>query len=157
MIYLECCNNKLSATVEGFWMTAVATYGWPSRRRGDFGKENNGVERKMIRRWGAHFSVADLLPFGRPRIQHSLNETRTSWKNHKIRTAGNKTPIAIYQLNRERAINRGYWTGDPGDDLLTASHPSYGEDPSERLPPPDELSGGPTAPDLTEYPDVACK
>ncbi|KAJ7222008.1 hypothetical protein C8J57DRAFT_1253761 [Mycena rebaudengoi] len=92
-----------------------------------------------------------------PRIQHSLNETRTSWNNHKIRTAGNKTPIAIYQHSPERATNRGYWTGDPGDDLTTTSHPSYGEDPSERLPPPDELSGDPTAPNLTEYPDVACK
>lgn len=33
-------------------MARVAKYGWPSRGRGDYGKENNGVERRMIIRWG---------------------------------------------------------------------------------------------------------
>jgi len=53
IIYLVCCNNKRSATVESIFMReAVGRYGWPSRVRGDYGKENNGVERQMIRRWG---------------------------------------------------------------------------------------------------------
>ncbi|KAK7016624.1 hypothetical protein R3P38DRAFT_3567192 [Favolaschia claudopus] len=52
IVYLVCCNNKRSATVEALWMAAVAKFGWPSRGRGDFGKENNGVERRMIQHWG---------------------------------------------------------------------------------------------------------
>ncbi|KAJ7076552.1 hypothetical protein B0H15DRAFT_790469 [Mycena belliarum] len=89
-----------------------------------------------------------------PRIQRSLDETKKSWNLHKIRTAGNKTPIAIYQLSRTRAINRGYWTGDPGDDISTASSPDYGEDPAEQLPPADELANDPPAMDHTEFPDL---
>lgn len=88
-----------------------------------------------------------------PRIQHSLDETLSSWNLHKIRTAGNKTPTAIYQLSREKAINRGYWTGDPGDDISTASDPHYGDDPNERLPPADELQNDPAHLDRSEYPD----
>ncbi|KAJ7615852.1 hypothetical protein FB45DRAFT_757492 [Roridomyces roridus] len=79
-----------------------------------------------------------------PRIQRSLDETRHSWNLHKIRTAGNKTPVAMYQLSKTRAINRGYWTSDPGDDVPTASAPGYGEDPEEQLPPADELAEDPT-------------
>lgn len=79
-----------------------------------------------------------------PRIQQSLDETVVSWNNHKIRTAGNKSPIAIYELSRQHAINRGYWTGDPGDDIETASNPLYGHDPSAPAPPADELLDDPT-------------
>ncbi|KAK7025670.1 Integrase catalytic domain-containing protein [Favolaschia claudopus] len=88
-----------------------------------------------------------------PRIQASLDETLSSWNLHKIRTAGNKFPQAIYQLSREKAINRGYWTGDPGDDLATASDPRYGEDSEEQLPPLDELADDPEAVDYTEFAD----
>lgn len=53
MIYMECCNNKQSATVEGiFIQRGVYVYGWPSHVRGDYGKENNGVERRMIHQRG---------------------------------------------------------------------------------------------------------
>ncbi|KAJ7429696.1 hypothetical protein B0H11DRAFT_1766652 [Mycena galericulata] len=93
----------------------------------------------------------------KPRIQHSLDETRASWNLHKIRTAGNKSPTVIYELSKTRAINRGYWTGDPGDDIQTASERTYGEDPAEQLPPADELAGDPTSPDRSEYPDVAAE
>jgi hypothetical protein len=51
-----------------------------------------------------------------------------------MRSAKNKTPYVIYKLSREKAINRAYWTGNPGDDLSTASHPSCGEDSNEPLP-----------------------
>jgi hypothetical protein len=54
-------------------------------------------------------------------------------------------------------VNRGYWTGDPGDDLATASHPSYGEDSNEPLPPLDELANDPEAPDYTEFPDATAE
>ena len=40
----------------------------------------------------------------------------------------NKTPIAIFELSRQAAITRSYWTGDPGDDYPTASDPMYGFD-----------------------------
>jgi hypothetical protein len=43
-----------------------------------------------------------------PRIQASLDETRTSWNLHKMRTANHKSPRAIYELSREKAVNRGY-------------------------------------------------
>jgi hypothetical protein len=33
-------------------MAAVAIFGWPSRMRGDWGTENNGVETVMILHWG---------------------------------------------------------------------------------------------------------
>ncbi|KAJ7301576.1 hypothetical protein DFH08DRAFT_978601 [Mycena albidolilacea] len=91
-----------------------------------------------------------------PRIQNSLNETLASWNLHKIRTAKYKSPQAIYELSRAKAINRGYWTGDPGDDFATASHPSYGEDVSGPLP-PSELVDDPEAPDYQEPADAAAE
>jgi hypothetical protein len=48
------------------------------------------------------------------------------------------------------AINCGCWMGDLGDDLATASHPNYGEDAKEPLPPSDELDTDPEAPDYTD-------
>jgi len=33
-------------------MDAVGKYGWPSRVRGDFGTENNGIEARMVDHWG---------------------------------------------------------------------------------------------------------
>ena len=76
------------------------------------------------------------------RIQRSLDETVASWNLHKVCTAGNKTPLAIYQLSREHAINRGYWTGDPGDALDTVDS-LYGEDGDAGFPPANELTEDP--------------
>ncbi|KAK6981351.1 Integrase catalytic domain-containing protein [Favolaschia claudopus] len=183
-----------SATVEALFLHAVSIYGWPSRMRGDFGKENNGVERRMIARWGeAHRSYIrgrstqnirmergwrdvrkDTLEFFReifmyleeinlldmenpihrvclfvvfqPRIQKSLDETIASWNRHKVRTAGNKTPQAIFELSKEKAIN-----------LATALDPNYGHDPDAPLPSTDELQSDPAAADYSEYPDVAAE
>lgn len=84
------------------------------------------------------------------RIQHSLNETVASWNLHKVRTAGNKTPLALYQLSREKAINQGYWTGDPGDDVGAVSD-NYGEDPRERFSPADELADDPHTADYRDF------
>jgi hypothetical protein len=53
IIYLHCSNNKLSNTVEGLFKKAVNTYGWPSRVQGDWGTENNGIERQMVAHRGA--------------------------------------------------------------------------------------------------------
>ncbi|KAK7013506.1 Integrase catalytic domain-containing protein [Favolaschia claudopus] len=205
IIYLVCCNNKRSATVEALFMHTVSIFGWPSRMRGDFGKENNGVERRMIIRWGeAHRAYIrgrstqnirmernwrdvrkDTLEFFReifmylqeinlldmenpihrvclfvvfqPRIQRSLEETIASWNRHKLRTAGNKSPQAIFELSKEKAINRGYWTGDPGDSVSDASDPHYGQDPDAPLPPTEELQSDPTSADYSEYPNVAAE
>lgn len=52
MIYMYCCNNKRQATVAAAYRGAIKKYGWPSRCRGDWGKENNEVERMMIAHWG---------------------------------------------------------------------------------------------------------
>lgn len=43
-----------------------------------------------------------------PRIQASLNRTRDAWNFHKVRTAKNKTPVALWNLSRMEAISRGY-------------------------------------------------
>ncbi|KAF7354472.1 Integrase catalytic domain-containing protein [Mycena venus] len=205
LIYLACCNNKRSKMVEDLFLAAVQIFGWPSRTRCDFEKENNGVERQMIAKRGVlhraslrgrstqnirmernwrdvrkdtlqvfreifmHLEEVGLLdmnsPIDRvclyivfqPRIQASLDETHTSWNLHRMRTEKHKSPCAIYELSRERAINRGYWTGDPRDDLATASHPSYGEDSNAPLPPLDELANDPEAPDYTEFADATAE
>lgn len=52
ILYLACCSNKRSATVLGFFLDAVRRKGWPSRMRGDYGTENNQVEKHMVRKWG---------------------------------------------------------------------------------------------------------
>ncbi|KAF8170871.1 hypothetical protein K438DRAFT_1982432 [Mycena galopus ATCC 62051] len=86
-----------------------------------------------------------------PRIQASLNHTRDAWNHHKIHTAGNKTPIAIFELSRETAIRRGYWTGDNGDDLATATDPFYGYDGDAPQPPVAEQDDEPDS--VSEEPD----
>ncbi|KAF7371393.1 Ethylene-and jasmonate-responsive plant defensin [Mycena sanguinolenta] len=68
-------------------------------------------------------------------VHASLNRTRDAWNHHKIRTAGHRTPIAIFELSREMAIQRGYWTGDNGDDLQTAADSLYGYDGDAPHPP----------------------
>lgn len=62
------------------------------------------------------------------RIQSSLDRTQAAWNSHKVRTAKNKTPLAMFELSRATAITQGYWTGDPGDSLDTATDPLYGCD-----------------------------
>jgi len=52
IIYLVCSNNKRSATVAQCFKQGVEVYGWPSRVRGDYGSENNIVERWMIDKRG---------------------------------------------------------------------------------------------------------
>lgn len=47
VIYLECRTNKKSATVAAIFHRGVDEFGAPSRVRGDFGTENNGVEKFM--------------------------------------------------------------------------------------------------------------
>ncbi|GAW01233.1 hypothetical protein LENED_002817 [Lentinula edodes] len=179
-------------------MSAVRTFGWPSRCRGDWGTENNEVERLMVSHWGEHHraylrgrlthnvrierawrdvrkdslevfrkifqylvdiglldsenSIQSLCLYVvyRNRIQASLDRTLSAWNNHQLRTEHHKTPIAIYELSREKAINQGYWTGDPGDDVRTASHPFYGQEDGD-LPPLDELANDPTQPNYTPY------
>lgn len=80
------------------------------------------------------------------RIQESLNRTRDAWNHHKMRTERHKTPIAMYELSREIAIQRGYWTGDAGDDIGTAAQPDYGLDGHAPLPPANDVTGDPEAP-----------
>jgi hypothetical protein len=62
LIYLVCTTNKRAKTVAGLFEAAVAKYQWPSRVRGDFGKENDGIEKLMTSHWGA-----DHIPYLRGR------------------------------------------------------------------------------------------
>jgi hypothetical protein len=52
IVYLQCSSNKRAQTVTDCFTDAVCTFGWPSRVRGDYGKENNGIEREMNQNWG---------------------------------------------------------------------------------------------------------
>ncbi|KAF7326242.1 Integrase catalytic domain-containing protein [Mycena kentingensis (nom. inval.)] len=163
IVYLAVASNKRKATVAELFKGAVTRMGWPSRVRGDYGTENNEVERLIIAHWGAahkaylrgrsrhnirierlwrdvrkdsleiyrqvfdYLEKNELLDIENPvhrtclylvfvkRIQASLDRTRVAWNNHRIRTERQRTPIALYELSREAAIYRGYWTGDAGD------------------------------------------
>ena len=72
-------------------------------------------------------------------IQQSLDHTRNAWNHHKLRTERNKTPIAIFELSCQTAITRGYWMGDPRDNLQTASDPLYGFDGEAPMPLSEEV------------------
>ncbi|KAG6827117.1 hypothetical protein H0H93_015853, partial [Arthromyces matolae] len=89
-----------------------------------------------------------------PRIQRSLDETIAAWNSHKMRTEGNRTPTAIYELSRERAINGGYWTGDPGDNVNDIGEDYGEEDATGRMPPADEVAEEPTQANYTEQEGV---
>lgn len=52
IVYLKCASNKRAETVLQAFLGAVTTFGWPSRVRGDYGGENNGIEEVMILHWG---------------------------------------------------------------------------------------------------------
>ncbi|RDX40695.1 hypothetical protein OH76DRAFT_1450524 [Lentinus brumalis] len=78
-----------------------------------------------------------------PRVQASLNRTTDAWNHHKIRTERNRTPVALFELSREIAIQRGYWTGDPGDSAADAGDPLYGVDGQAPAPPAPEVHGEP--------------
>ncbi|KAI5885431.1 uncharacterized protein SCHCODRAFT_02557851, partial [Schizophyllum commune H4-8] len=194
IIYLACTSNKRQATVGALWKNAVETFGWPSRARGDFGSENNEIERMMIRHWGAdhraylrgrslhnvrierlwrdvrkdvlevfrqiflNLEDREVLDMEDPihraclfltfqhRIQRALDRAADAWNHHKIRTEGNRTPLAIYELSREFALNRGYWTGDAGD-LVESVGAMYGsQDHGAPVPPTDEVVEDPIHP-----------
>ena len=70
--------------------------------------------------------LACLYLVYQPRIQASLDRTTEAWNSHQIRTAGNRTPVALYELSRTRAINGGYWHIDAGDPIGMANDPIYG-------------------------------
>ncbi|KAF9004171.1 hypothetical protein BDZ89DRAFT_1145726 [Hymenopellis radicata] len=75
------------------------------------------------------------------RIQASLQQAKDAWNHHKLRTERNRTPVLLYELSREQAINRGYWTGDMGDPIeVVEGNNSYGIDPSAPLPPANEMN-----------------
>lgn len=69
-----------------------------------------------------------LILVYQPRIQASLDCTKDAWNHHKVRTAGNRSPLALFELSQEKAIHAGYWTGDPGDTVEDAMDPRYGLD-----------------------------
>ena len=76
------------------------------------------------------------------RVQNALERAKDAWNFHKLRTERNRTPIALYELSREKAILNGYWTGDPGDDLPHI-HEAYGVDGDAPAPPRQERHGEP--------------
>jgi hypothetical protein len=80
------------------------------------------------------------------RIQHALDRSKDAWNHHEIRTAHYRTPIAQFEISREKAINQGYWTGDAGDSIDEASQSFYGVDSDAPIPPADEMAGEPSAP-----------
>ena len=58
----------------------------------------------------------------------------------------------MYQLSREHAINRGYWTGDPRDHVSDVTD-NYGQESGDGIvPPAEELASDPTAPRSDKFP-----
>jgi hypothetical protein len=51
VIYLDCHSNKWAATVFKLFKDAIDVFGWLSRCREDFRRENNEVEQRMIAYW----------------------------------------------------------------------------------------------------------
>ena len=84
-----------------------------------------------------------------PRIQASLDQTRDSWNLHRMRTERYKTPQAIYELSRTKAIRAGYWP-NPGDDVSLAADPDYGVDGEAPAGPADELADDPASADADQ-------
>ncbi|KAK0477864.1 hypothetical protein IW261DRAFT_1551843 [Armillaria novae-zelandiae] len=59
----------------------------------------------------------------------SLDRTCDAWNHHQLSTERYKTPIALYELSQEKAMQHGYWTGDPGDSVdEVRGNPYYGID-----------------------------
>jgi len=81
-----------------------------------------------------------------PRIQASLDETRKSWNLHKMRTEHFRSPQALYELSRTKAIREGYWP-NPGDDDVVAADPEYGVDGEAPEPPTEESNDDPMSAD----------
>ncbi|KAJ7600170.1 hypothetical protein C8J56DRAFT_879902 [Mycena floridula] len=94
------------------------------------GKRYSSISRSWISlTWRMMFTVsACKYIIFQPWIQASLQRTISSWNLHQMRTEHYKTPMLIYELSREKAIVQGYWSGDPGDDIATASHVEYGRE-----------------------------
>ncbi|KAJ7800870.1 hypothetical protein B0H14DRAFT_3784634 [Mycena olivaceomarginata] len=148
IIYLACRANKLQATVAEF-LAAVAKF---SRGRGNFETENNEVERPLIAHWGVlhraylrgrsrhNVRIERLWRMcartpSKPSARYSTISRKMGSSAWKTQFTHDKTPIAIYELSRTAAITRGYWTGDPGNDVqLVASDPLYGYDGEASLP-----------------------
>ncbi|KAJ7804318.1 hypothetical protein B0H13DRAFT_1930848 [Mycena leptocephala] len=129
---------------------AVREFGWPSRMRGDFGTENNEVERLMIAFWGVSHRA-----YLRGRSRHNVRIERL-WRD--VRKDALETFRQIFDyleqnelLDMENPIHNTYrdlraqphsryhrWLldWDPGDDVNTvASDPLYGYDSEAPLPP----------------------
>ncbi|KAF8587975.1 hypothetical protein K439DRAFT_1336532 [Ramaria rubella] len=118
--------------------------------------ENNGIEKEMIEHWGEQIfqdmeadssldmknivHQACLYLVYQSQIQASLDHTRSAWNLHKICTAGNKTPTALFELSKMKAHNSGYWYSDLGDTPTDANDPEYGVDPEACTPPTNELT-----------------
>ena len=58
-------------------------------------------------------------------VQVSLDQSREAWNQHRVRTEGNKTPRALWELSREAAIHEGFWYGNPGNDIDLVADPLY--------------------------------
>ncbi|KAK0488245.1 hypothetical protein EDD18DRAFT_1081664 [Armillaria luteobubalina] len=72
--------------------------------------------------------ICVLLVFHQ-RIQALLDHTCDAWNHHQLSTEHYKTPIALYELSQEKAMQHGYWTGDLGDSVdEVQGNPYYGID-----------------------------
>jgi hypothetical protein len=72
IIYLECRSNKRVKTIGQLFMASIALFGWPSRGRGDFRKENNEMERLLIAHWGEAHRAYCAISFNLAVTRHTL-------------------------------------------------------------------------------------
>ncbi|KAK3736979.1 hypothetical protein QZH41_004685 [Actinostola sp. cb2023] len=70
-----------------------------------------------------------------PRINDMLQTFVASWNNHKVRTAGNKTPLQLFIMGMQNiARHNGVIAAQYFENLSNEEQASYGIDPSFPLP-----------------------
>ncbi|KAK7034298.1 Integrase catalytic domain-containing protein [Favolaschia claudopus] len=128
------------------------------------GKENNGVERRMIVKWGRAARAylrgrstqnirmernwrdvrKDTLEFFREIFMHLVEINLLDMENSIHRVC----LFVVFQPRIQKSLGRNDCVRQLQD---------YGHDPQAPLPPMDELQTDPTAADFSEYPDVAAE
>uniref|UniRef100_A0A3Q3AAD9 Integrase catalytic domain-containing protein n=1 Tax=Kryptolebias marmoratus TaxID=37003 RepID=A0A3Q3AAD9_KRYMA len=124
--YLRCCTNNRASTSLQLFQGAIEQYGLPHHVRGDAGSENIDIasvhNQRIERLWGelnqvVSFYFKDLFLFMEntgildstspihirslhhvylPRINRSVDEFKSQWNHHSLRTMKNRSPLQLW-------------------------------------------------------------